>query len=85
MEAGVVGRGALAATLFSRAETLASQLHDDTCLVPAWLRYRRAVTLFLQADLMTKATKGGQEKSQEGRKLLHIVRRRGSSCKASAR
>ena len=42
IEAFEAGRGALAATLFSRAGNLATQLHnDDTCLVPAWLRYWR--------------------------------------------
>ena len=46
LEANVVGRGALAATLFSRADALASQLHDDTCLVPAWLQYCRTASLF---------------------------------------
>ena len=38
LEAGVVSRGELAATLFSIAENLASQLHpDDTCLIGASL------------------------------------------------
>ena len=43
LEAGVKCRAALAVTLYTRAENLATQLHpDDTCLVPAWLRYCRA-------------------------------------------
>ena len=45
LEANMKIRRALAATLFSRAETLAMQLHDDTCLVPAWLCFYRAASL----------------------------------------
>ena len=49
MEADAVSRDALAATLYTRAENLATQLHpDDTCLIPAWLRYRRSASLFQQ-------------------------------------
>lgn len=39
IEANAVSRDALAAKLFSRAEALAMQLHDNNSLVPAWLRF----------------------------------------------
>lgn len=56
IDALVAGRAALAATLFSRAENLALQLHsDDTCLIPAWLRRWRFASLSLQAAAVRKA------------------------------
>ena len=58
LEAGVNDRATLAATLFSRAETIALQLHDDSCLVPAWLRYYRGAALHNQAVLMRNAAQG---------------------------
>ena len=58
LEALAYSRDALAATLFLRAENLASQLHDDSSLVPAWLRYYRAFSLISQGVLAMKAAKG---------------------------
>ena len=58
MEAGVKGRYALAATLLLRAENLASQMHDDTSLVPAWLQYYQAVALRQHATLARKTEEG---------------------------
>ena len=59
LEAEAVRRAALAATLFSRAENLATQLHpDDTCLIPAWLRFKRAASLRHQAILAMEAVEG---------------------------
>ena len=57
IEAEAVCRDALAATLYARAENLATQLHpdDDTCLVPAWLRCTRVSSLFQHAILVRKA------------------------------
>ena len=59
LEAHVAGRGALAVTLYTRAENLATQLHpDDTCLIPAWLRCYRALSLLQQAALANLAAGG---------------------------
>ena len=59
LEVYLAGRGTLAVSLFSRAENLATQLHsDDTCLVPAWLRLKRAASLVRQGILAREAAKG---------------------------
>ena len=68
IEANRVSRGALAATLFLRAENLASQLHDDTCLVPVWLRYHRALSIRRQGALVRKAAEE-TPREQEGIQL----------------
>ena len=54
LEASVNCRFALAVTLYTRAEALAAQLHDDTCLVPAWLRKTRATSLHNQGAMVRK-------------------------------
>ena len=57
LEEKASGRFALATTLFSRADALASQLHNDTCLVQAWLRYYHASSLCEQGVLAREAAK----------------------------